>query len=67
MVKIQISSDNHVVLGGTGVVSSRDSAIVITCFGALANNPSAGTIVTYDLTVPYHDDLKKQHGYIIIP
>ena len=54
-----------IVVGGTGVVSSRDSAIVITCFGALADNPDADTIVTYDLTVPNHDDLKKQYGYEI--
>jgi hypothetical protein len=54
-----------VVLGGSGVVSTRDSAIIITCIGALANNPSTSTIVTYDLSVPNHDDLKKQYGYKI--
>lgn len=52
-------------LGGSGVVSSRDSAIVITCTGALGNNANTTTIITYSLEVPNHDDLKSQYGYQI--
>jgi hypothetical protein len=52
-------------LGGSGVVSSRDSAIVITCTGALGNNANEARIITYSLEVPNHDNLNSQYGYQI--